>query len=200
MSDLFSSPVLRVDQPRGVPGAGSRYRVLDGRGTLLATAGERGVSRLRKAARVAGGGGGKGRTVHVESAQGVPLLSVAANGPTASARAQVSSPDGTLIGTVQKIGEAAGHQYTLLDHAGRPIGRLDGSRFGYKFPVLDGHGTHVAQIEKKLKGVATELLTTADRYSVEIFQPLHDPLRVLVAVTAIGIDLMLYEGKDWPIG
>lgn len=198
MSDLFGSPVLRVDQPRGVPGAQSRYRVLDGHGTLLATAGERDVSRLRRAGRTVGGGGGGGRTVHVESAQGVPLISVTA-GVSASG-AHVHTADGALIGALRKAGEKAGYQYTLLDSAARPVGQLNGSRHGYKFPVIDGYGTHVAQVDKKLKGVATELLTTADKYSVEIFQPLHDPLRVLVVATPIAIDLMLYEGKDWPVG
>ncbi|MFG2250105.1 phospholipid scramblase-related protein [Spirillospora sp. NPDC048823] len=200
MSDLFSSPVLRVDQPRGVPGAESRYRVFDGNGTLLATAGERDISRLRRAARTAGGGGGSGRTVHVESTQGVPLISVQAQKGTGSGDTHVSTADGALIGSLRKIGEKAGYQYMLLDAAERPVGRLDGSRYGYKFRVIDGYGNHVAQVDKKLKGVATELLTTADRYSVEIFQPLHDPLRVLVVATPIAIDLMLYEGKDWPIG
>ncbi|TDC47700.1 hypothetical protein E1281_25835 [Actinomadura sp. KC345] len=174
--------------------------MFDGHGTLMATAGERDISRLRKAGRVVGGGGGSGRLVHVESAQGVPLVGVEAGKGSSSSRTRVSTPDGALIGCLQRIADKAGYQFTLLDSAERPVGSLEGSRFGYKFPVLDGYGNHVAQIEKKFKGPATELLTTSDRYSVEIFQPLHDPLRFLVPVIAIGIDLMFYEGKDWPIG
>jgi uncharacterized protein YxjI len=62
------------------------------------------------------------------------------------------------------------------------------------------NGTHLAQLDKKWKGPATELLTTADRYSLEIFYSLPDPLRILVVAAPLAIDLMLYEGKDWPIG
>ncbi|XRQ11217.1 phospholipid scramblase-related protein [Actinomadura welshii] len=200
MNDLFGSAVLRVDQPRGAPGAQSRYKVFDGGGTLVATAAERDVSRLRRTARVVGGGGGSGRTVHVDSAQGVPLLAVEAGKGSAYETIKVSAPGGAAIGALQRVRQKAGYAFTLLDAAGNPIGQVDGGKRGYKFAVLDAHGNHLAQIDKKLKGVATELLTTADRYSVGIFQPLRDPFRALVPVTAIAIDLMYYEGKDWPIG
>jgi uncharacterized protein YxjI len=194
MSDLFNSPVLRVDQPRGAPAARSRYRVYDGHGTLLATAEERDVSLARQTVRTAFGGSDSGRTVHVESGQGTPLLVVEKQNARGT---RVSTPDGVLIGSLQnrKL-----YEYALLDAAERQVGALDGNRVGRKFPVLDGYGNHVAQVDKKWKGAATEILTTADRYSVEIFQPLPDPLRVLVVAAPLAIDLMLYEGKDWPVG
>jgi hypothetical protein len=193
MDDLFSSPVLRVDQPRGAPAARSRYKVFDGRGTLLATAEERDVPLLRQAARTAFGGGDGRRVVHVENAQGAPLLIVARDGRR---RTRVHTPQGVPIGSVQHLDH---YRYALLDAEDRQVGQLDGSRFGRSFPVLDAHGHHVAQLDKKWKGAVTEVLTTADRYSVEIFQPLPDPLRTLVPTAPLAIDLMLYENKDWPI-
>ncbi|WP_433466764.1 phospholipid scramblase-related protein [Spirillospora sp. CA-128828] len=194
MTDLFNSSVLRVDQPRGAPAARSRYRVYDGQGTLLATAEERDVSVLRQTVRTAFGGSDAGRTVHVENAQGVPLLVVEKQNARST---RVCTPEGGQIGALQnkKL-----YEYTLLDASGGLVGRLDGNRLGRKFAALDAYGNHVAQVEKRWKGVATEILTTADRYSVEIYQPLADPLRVLVVAAPLAIDLMLYEGKDWPIG
>ncbi|SPT64547.1 phospholipid scramblase-related protein [Actinomadura madurae] len=194
MSDLFSSPVLRVDQPRGAPAARSRYRVYDGHGTLLATGEERDVSLARQTVRTAFGGSDAARTVHVENGQGTPLLTVEKQNARST---RVSTPDGHLYGSLRNVRL---YEYALLDAAERQVGGLDGNRTGRKFRVLDGYGNHVARIDKKWKGAATELLTTADRYSVEIFQPLPDPLRVLVVAAPLAIDLMLYEGKDWPVG
>lgn len=193
MTDLFNSPVLRIDQPRGAPAARSRYKVSDGRGRLLAAAEERDVSLLRQAVRTALGGSDGRRIVHVEDARGVPLLIVDKENKR---RTRVNTAEGVHIGSVQNRER---YDYALLDAAERPIGHLNGSRFGRKFPVLDVHGNHVAQLDKKWKGAATEALTTADRYSLEIFRPLADPLRVLVVAAPLAIDLMLYESKDWPI-
>ncbi|MFI0355977.1 phospholipid scramblase-related protein [Actinomadura sp. 9N407] len=198
MTDLFSSPVLRVEQPRRAPSARSQYKVYDGAGTLLASAAEQGVPMRRQAYRTFFGEGDDRRAVYVESGQGVPLLVLekpkAARG---AAGTWVSTPDGRLVGSVRM--DRYRYQYVLLDAADRPAGRLEGNRLARKFRVLDGHGHHVAQVDKKWKGAATEVLTTADKYSVEIFRPLADPLRVLVAAAPIAIDLMLYEGKDFPV-
>ncbi|MEW2359857.1 phospholipid scramblase-related protein [Spirillospora sp. NPDC029432] len=195
MTDLFSSPVLRVEQPRVPPGVRARYKVYDGRGTLLAKVAEQDVPKLRQAFRSVLGDGGRRRTVYVENAQGAPLLALERDGTRAT---WVSTPHGGLIGSL-RVGRFQ-HRFNLLDAAERPVGKLDGNRLARRFRVLDGHGAHVAQLDKKWKGLATEMLTTADRYTVEIFQPLYDPLRVLVAAAPIAIDLMLYESKDWPIG
>ncbi|MFB4317312.1 phospholipid scramblase-related protein [Actinomadura sp. 21ATH] len=195
MTDLFSSPVLRVEQPRVAPGARARYTVYDGRGTLLAKVAEHDVSTIRQAFRSVLGDGGGRRTVYVEDAQGAPLLALERDGIRGT---RVSTPHGGLIGSLRM--DRFQHRYVLLDAAERPAGRLEGNRLARRFRVLDFHGDHVAQLDKKWKGLATEMLTTADRYAVEIFRPLHDPLRVLVAAAPIAIDLMLYESKDWPIG
>lgn len=196
MNDLFSSPVLRVDQPRNAPAARSRYTVKDGRGNLLATAEERDVSRFRQAVRTALGGNDGRRVVHVESAQGAPLMIVDKVGFTRGAR--VTTPEGAPIGSMTQTSKP--YTYTLLDAAERPVGVLEGDLRGRKFAVMDGYGNHLAQVEKEWKGIATELLTTADRYSVQIHQPLYDPFRALVPAAPLAIDLMFYETKDWPIG
>ncbi|SNT61622.1 Scramblase [Actinomadura meyerae] len=193
MIDLFTSPVLRIDQPRRAPAARSRYKISDGGGRLLAAAEERDVSLLRQAVRTALGGSDGRRIVHVEDAGGAPLLIVDKENRR---RTRVNTRDGVHIGSLQNRER---YDYVLLDAAERPVGHLAGNRVGRKFQVLDAHGGHVAQLDKKWKGAATEMLTTADRYSLEIFRPLADPLRVLVVAAPLAIDLMLYETKDWPL-
>ncbi|TMQ90204.1 hypothetical protein ETD83_36450 [Actinomadura soli] len=194
MSDLFSSPVLRIEQPRRVPSAKSQYKVFDAGGTLLARAEERSVSLKRQAWRAVMLDGGDQRSVQVENAQGTPVLMI--ERPKTTRATWVSTPDGTLHGSIRM--DAYQWRYLLLDAAERPVGKLDGNRTARKFRALDAAGTHVAQVDKKWKGMATELLTTADRYSVTFFHTLTDPLRILVVAAPIALDLMLYEGKDVP--
>lgn len=198
MNDLFSSPVLRVEQPRRLPAAKSQYKVFDGQGALLAKASERDVPLRRQAARALFGDADDRRTVYVEDPRGDQLLVLekpkTARFPEGT---WVSTADGALIGSLRM--DRWRFRYQLLDMAERPIGRLEGNRSARKFKVLDWQGTHVAQLDKKWKGAATEVLTTADRYALDIFHPLPDPLRILVAAAPIAVDLMLYEGKDWPV-
>ncbi|NVI91982.1 hypothetical protein [Actinomadura sp. BRA 177] len=62
-----------------------------------------------------------------------------------------------------------------------------------------GCGPRVVQVGKGWKGAATEVVTTADRYSAEIFRPFADLLRALVPAVPLAIGLMLDESKNWPI-
>lgn len=197
MTDLFSSPVLRVDQPRRAPAARSRYKVTDGNGTVVAIAEERDISLLRQTVRAALGGSDGRRVVHVESGQGVPLMVVDKLGGHGKG-ARVWTSDGAPIGSFHAT--TTPMTYSIHDGMERSVGQLSGNRLGRKFAVLDAYGAHVAQVDKKWKGLATEVLTTADRYSVEVYQPLYEPLRTLVPAAPLAIDLMLYETKDWTLG
>ncbi|MFG2006778.1 phospholipid scramblase-related protein [Spirillospora sp. NPDC048911] len=195
MNDLFNSPVLKVEQPRRLPSAKSQYTISDGHGALLAKAAEGSVPLHRQATRTLFGNGDDRRVVQVENARGgAPLLVI--ERPKATLGTWVSAPNGALIGSIRV--DRFKWRYALLDAAERPVGRLEGNKLARKFKVLDGAGAHVAQVDKKWKGAATEVLTTADRYAVQFFHPLPDPLRVLVVAAPIALDLMLYEGKDLP--
>jgi uncharacterized protein YxjI len=79
------------------------------------------------------------------------------------------------------------------------VGTLEATKVGRTDRVRDAAGTQVAQIDKKWTGVLKEMLTTVDRYRVEIHHPLYDPLRVLVAVSAVALDMIFFEQKDWPV-
>ncbi|MFD0902797.1 phospholipid scramblase-related protein [Actinomadura sediminis] len=192
MYQLFNSPVLTVDQPRRAPSARSEYKVFDGRGTLVARAAEGDVSALKKAFRIVIGDGGAGRVVHVESPDGHPLLTVQ-GGPN---WAMVHLPDGTVVGSIREA-PSRRHAFDILDAAQRPIGGMDAGPWRRKFRIVDANGTHVAQMDKKWKGFATEMALSADKYRLDIHQAIADPLRTLVVMSPLAIDLILYEGKDW---
>ncbi len=74
---------------------------------------------------------------------------------------------------------------------------MDAGPWQRKFRIVDANGTHVAQMDKKWKGFATEMALSADKYRLEIHRPSADPLRTLVVMSPMAIDLILYEGKDW---
>lgn len=192
MYQLFNSPVLTVDQPRRAPSARSEYQVFDGQGTLVARAAEGDVSALKKTFRVVVGDGGAGRVVHVESPDGHPLLTVQGG----SDWAQVSLPDGTAVGSIREATNRR-HAFDVLDAAGHPIGGMDAGPWMRKFRIVDADGAHVAQMDKKWKGFATEMALSADKYRLEIHRETADPLRTLVVMSPLAIDLILYEGKDW---
>lgn len=193
MHALFTAPVLRVEQPRGVPAAKSRYTVRDGHGVLLAEAAERDVPVRRQLLRAAFGGvGGDPRTVRVDDPAGVPLLTIAK--PKGTAGAAVLDPSGGLIGDFRQNRHT--YAYSLHDAAGNVLGALNGDRLGRRFAVHDASGTHVAQIDKKWAGLGKELLTTADRYTVDVRLMVTGPLRVLITAAAMAIDMMHYEEKD----
>ncbi|MFD0854847.1 phospholipid scramblase-related protein [Actinomadura adrarensis] len=198
MHDLFSSPMLRVDQPRGVPGAKSRYKIFNGQGTQVALATERDVSTVRKALRAVFGSGE--RIVEVENLHGRSLLVVM----KMSTSVTVTTPDGAVIGSITGHTEHA-ERYPIQDMAGRPIGHLTSergpvARLRRHYRVEDAYGNQVGKLEKKSKGLATALLTTADRFDLEIFHALPDPLRTMVIAAPMAIDLMFYEDKDWVPG
>ncbi|MBA9004463.1 phospholipid scramblase-related protein [Thermomonospora cellulosilytica] len=196
MSDLFSSPLLWVEQPTRVPVARSRYKVLNGAGAVVAKASEQGVSLKRAAARAVFGDADR-RLVEVRGPNGEALLVIEAY---SERNAFVSWPNGARIGSFEAAKRKRYRSRAILDHAGNQVGLIDDNNgLGRRYDVLDAHGTVAAYIDKKWTGVLKEMATTADRYRVEIHRPLPDPLRVLVPVAAIVLDMLFFESKDWPI-
>ncbi|MFD0691404.1 phospholipid scramblase-related protein [Actinomadura fibrosa] len=194
MHALFAASTLRVEQPPGVPSARSKYTILDGAGVLLARAAEERVPVRRQAFRALfGDAGGAPRTVQVTGVDGAPLFVIAK--PKGAAGAVVLDPAGAVIGDLRRGRRT--FVYSLHDGAGRVVGELAGNRLGRRFAVTDHAGVEVAQIDKKWAGLGKEVLTTADRYTVDLRRPMHGPLHVLVIAAALAIDLMHYEEKDF---
>ncbi|WP_119731306.1 phospholipid scramblase-related protein [Thermomonospora amylolytica] len=193
MSDLFSSPLLWVEQPTRLPVAKARYKVLDGGGTVVAKAAEQGVSLKRAAARAVFGDA-KRRLVEVRGPSDEALLVIEAY---SESNAFVMWPNGARIGSFEAARRERYHSRAIIDHAGHQAGLLRAGKVGRRYEVTDAYGAVAAQIDKKWTGVVKEMVTSADRYRVEIHRPLPDPLRLLVPVAAIALDMIFFENKDW---
>ena len=194
MSEVFSSPVLRVEQPRRGPFAKSRYRVLDGEGTMLAVAGETSEKGRAEALRTVfpGKSDFDAHTVLLTTPDGEPLLIV--DKQKGRERTDVRRPQGELVGSF--VTERVGRRYVLQDGDNTVIGTVAVDVPRNNFEVIDTEGGKVAHVRKKWAGLATHLLTTADKYGVEIFDPVREPLRTMAVMTAIVMDLNLHESKD----
>ncbi|TDB96745.1 phospholipid scramblase-related protein [Actinomadura sp. 7K534] len=194
MSDPFSSSVLKVEQPRRGPFGKSRYKVLDGDDTVLAIAAPAVDEGRAEAMRgiVPGKSNLDARAVQLTTPDGAPLLTVE----------KLRGRDYTeILGTKEEaigsfVTERVGRRYVLYDGDGTLIGAVEVDVPRNNFEVLDNDGTKVAHVRKKWAGLATHLLTTADKYSVEIFDPVPEPLRTLAVMTAIVMDMNLHESKE----
>ncbi|WP_165970654.1 phospholipid scramblase-related protein [Actinomadura sp. 6K520] len=194
MSDPFSSSVLKVEQPRRGPFGKSRYKVLDGDDTVLAIA-----------------------APAVDEGRAEAMRGIVPGKSNLDARAvQLTTPDGALLLTVEKlrgrdyteilgpkeeaigsfVTERVGRRYVVYDGDGTLIGAVNVDVPRNNFEVLDNDGTKVAHVRKKWAGLATHLLTTADKYTVEINDPVPEPLRTMTVMTAIVMDMNLHESKE----
>lgn len=194
MSDVFSSPNLRVEQPRRGPFAKSRYRVMDGDGTVLAVAAESNDRRRTETLRTVFPGKSDldARAVLLTTPDGEPLLII--DKAAGRERTEIRKPDGELLGAF--VTERIGRRYLVRDGEGTRIGLVTVDLGHNNFEVTAEHGGKIAHVRKKWAGLATHLLTTADKYTVEIFGTVPEPLRTMAAMTAIVMDMNLHESKD----
>ncbi|SFQ44557.1 MULTISPECIES: phospholipid scramblase-related protein [Actinomadura] len=194
MTDPFSSSVLRVEQPRRGPFAKSRYKVLDGDGTVVAIAApteDQGDSAVMRGL-FPGKSNLDARAVLLTTPDGDPLLVV--DKESGREYTEVLRPDGERVGSF--VTERVGRRYVLYDDDGTLIGAVDVDVPRNNFEVKDADGDKVAHVRKKWAGLATHLLTTADKYAVEISDPVREPLRTLAVMTAIVMDMNLHEAKE----
>ncbi|GAA1805966.1 phospholipid scramblase-related protein [Actinomadura chokoriensis] len=193
MSEVFSSPVLKVEQPRRGPFAKSQYKVMDGDGTVLAIAGQtndEGRSEMRGL--FPGKSNLDARAVLLTTPDGEPLLMV--DKQSGREYTEVFRPDGERVGSF--VTERVGRRYVIYDDDGTFIGAVDVDVPRNNFLVKDADGGQVAHVRKKWAGLATHLLTTADKYSIEISDPVREPLRTMAVMTAIVMDMNLHEAKE----
>ena len=194
MSDPFSSSAFKVEQPRRGPFGKSRYKVIDADDTLLATAAP--VDDEGRAEAMRGILPGKSnldaRAVQLATPDGKPVLTV--EKPRGRDYTEILGPKEDVVGSF--VTERVGRRYVVYDGDGTWIGAVDVDVPRNNFEVADTDGTKVAHVRKKWAGLATHLLTTADRYTVEIYDPVPEPLRTMCAVTAIVMDMNLHESKE----
>jgi uncharacterized protein YxjI len=193
VSDVFNFPVLRVEQPRKMLPAQVRYEIFNAENVLLAVAAETDVRSRRKALQAARPGAvPPARSLVVSDADGALLLTV--DQQEGKRLTLMRRPDGEPMGAIRA--ERTTRHYALLDAEDRRVGAITGDLSLRRFTVADDQGKRVAVVNKKWAGLMAEMLTTADRYTVEISDPVPEPLRTLVVMSAVVLDLTLHEFKD----
>ncbi|MQY04304.1 phospholipid scramblase-related protein [Actinomadura macrotermitis] len=193
MTELFTDATFRVDQPRRGPYARSRYRISDMDGNVLAIADQAGKRRGETLKAVFPGKSElDARAVVLTTTDGDPLLEI--DKEAGRLLISVRGPDGEPIGAIHT--ERVGRRYILRDPETVKLGEIGVDLSRNHFTVTDRSGSRVAYVRKRFAGLATHLLTTADRYDVEIQERVPEPLRTLAVATAIAMDMALHESKD----
>jgi uncharacterized protein YxjI len=195
--DLFTSPVLLVEQPKKVFAVESQYTVFSQYGQPLATVGEPTLSGGKKAMRFLFKeySNNTRHTLYVTRPDGMPMLVIDKPFALSTPKVQVSWPNGQPVGSIQRH-FGLKPRFTMLDPGERQLAEIRGDFFAWDFTVTDWQGLDIARVNKQWEGLGAAWFTTADRYAVQIQYQLPDPLRTLVVATAITIDVVLHENKN----
>jgi len=130
-----------------------------------------------------------------------PLRCQACCFPCCLQELEVSSPPGTIVGTVEQEWSIIYPKFVVKDASGEPVLRIEGplcpcsccGDVDFKVVSLDGH--EVGMITKQWSGLAKEAFTDADNFGISF--PLD--LDVKVKATLLGalflIDFMFFEQK-----
>lgn len=191
VDDLFSSPALRIEQPRKILAKQARYDISDGAGKALAAAEETDVrtrGQVLKAALPVSPPPGA-QVLVVRTVGGEPRLVLHKH--EGNRLTEVTRIDGTPVGRIRA--QRTTRHYTLADGENQTLGEVTGDLSLRKFTVTDTKGAILGHITKKWAGLAKELLTTADRYTVDMSDKAQEPIRSLIVMTAIMLDLTLHE-------
>ncbi|TNY31710.1 hypothetical protein, partial [Thermomonospora catenispora] len=158
MSDLFTSPLLWVEQPLRLPADKSDYKVLDGRGAVIAKGVEPGIGLgtqvIRAVDQILCSTDRRTdvprRLVEVRDPNDAVLLKVESH---VKKSATVLSPSGDRIGSFDLPRRGLTYKRWIInDHAGRQVGRLHSNASLRRVTVLDAYETPIAQIDKKWTG------------------------------------------------
>lgn len=193
VSNVFDTPRLKIEQPRRLAPSRAQYKIFNAENALVATAQETVPHSRKEALRTALPGGPVlgPQTLLLAGADETPLLTLHRDPKTRST--SVGGPEGEAIGSIRS--DRTTRHYSFLDQGGAVLGTMVGDLALRRFTISDD-GRQVALVRKKWAGLATEVLTKADRYLVDVTEPVGEPLRTLIAVSAIVIDLIIYENKD----
>ena len=160
----------------------ARYDIFDSGKTLLAVAAETAPrSVLQTMAALVP----RTRIIGVRSVSGEPVLTMVKR--DSDWVADVTDPEGRLIGRI-RIGETRRH-YTLLDDADQLAGQVVGDLAVKQLVITGPQGERLARVRKTWAGLAKELLTSSDHYSVTFTGPMSQDIKLMVVMVPIVLDM-----------
>ncbi|QVQ52335.1 hypothetical protein J4H86_00205 [Spiractinospora alimapuensis] len=191
MLPLYRSSVLMVEQPRQLFSAEGYYQVFDDQGFP--------VAHVREDTSVWNFSRGTKRCphrFHVLSPTGEPLLVLDKPWQRGLPNIHVYTADSRPVGAIVQDLKLLGSRFTLEDHNGYPLGRIEGSWTNWNFRVFGPHEAEVARISKQHTGLSRTGWRTDDRYAVELGPQIQEPLRTLIVAGAITVDVLLHERDE----
>jgi uncharacterized protein YxjI len=193
-ADLFTEPVLVVNQKTKLIELTNEYGIFDQSGRRLGAVRQVGQSTARKALRLVSSlDQFLTHRLQVVDADGAPVLALTRPAKVFKSRIVVEDAEGRAVGEIVQENMVGKINFGL--HAdGRRVGAIKAENWrAWNFSITDDAGTEVARITKTWEGLAKTVFTTADNYVVQIHRPLDEPLRTLVVASALGVDTALKQ-------
>ena len=186
MEDPFDSQALWVLQPGHLPGNRAKYQIFNGERELLANAAD---TERRSLVSLPGKSMKDLAVLEIITAAGDPLLTMIRQ--HTEWNTELRNPEGAVVGHI-RTGDTR-RTYKLVDETGETVAKVTGDLGLKRFSVTDAGGGKLAQVKKTRAGIFKEMLTSNDHYKVEFIGPVPQPVRMLIAMVPIVLDLTLYE-------
>jgi hypothetical protein len=104
--------------------------------------------------------------------------------------AELTDPAGELIGHIRVSDNR--RQYTLLDDQETVLGEAAGDLSTTRFAVSGPAGEPYAQVRKTWAGLAKELFTESDNYTVTFTGQVPARVRLLIVMVPVVLDMALH--------
>lgn len=192
--NLFTEPVLVVNQRAKLIEVNNEYAVYDQHGTQIGAVRQVGQSAAKKVLRVLTSVDQfMTHKLQVVDMSGNVLLALTRPAKLVKSKIVVTDASGAELGAVLQQ-NAIGKIRFSLEARGQTYGSINAENWrAWNFNIQDHTGTEVARITKTWEGLAKTMFTTADNYVVQIHRPLEDPLRSLVVASALCVDTALKQ-------
>ncbi|MFD8305338.1 phospholipid scramblase-related protein [Streptomyces sp. NPDC059690] len=192
--NLFTEPVLVVNQKAKLIELTNEYTVMDQNGNQIGSVTEVGQSALKKAVRfVSSLDQFMTHRLEIRDAYGQPQLVLTRPAKVFKSRVIVSRPDGSPIGEIVQQNMIGKINFAMVVND-QQVGAIKAENWrAWNFAIVDHAGNEVARITKTWEGLAKTMFTTADNYVLQIHYQLPEPLLSLVVATALTVDTALKQ-------
>ncbi len=195
--DVFSEPVLVVNQKAKLLELTNEYSISDAEGQKIGAVRQVGQSGARKALRLVSNLDSFLK-VHLDVVDraGQPLLRLTRPGKVLKSTVIVERPGVGEVGRLVQENAIGKIRFAMVVGE-QKWGSVNAENWrAWNFSIRDHTETEVARITKTWEGLAKAAFTTADNYVVQIHRPLEDPLRTLVVAAAVSVDTALKQNDS----
>ncbi len=195
--DIFSEPVLVVNQKAKLIELNNEYSISDAEGRRIGAVMQVGQSTARKALRLMSNLDSFMK-VHLDvvGLSGEQLLRLTRPGKVLKSTVIVERPGVGEVGRLVQENAIGKIRFAMMA-GGEKLGSVNAENWrAWNFSIRDNTETEVARITKTWEGFAKAAFTTADNYVVQIHRPLDEPLRTLVVAAAVSVDTALKQNDS----